>query len=203
MSLRGGGGGGGCDTQPVRILSAKLHCRRGKMRKGGGGKWEGKIKKRKKRKGKEKKEKRGKREETEKGEGKKRKEKKGKEIKEKHERKTWKKRKKGKKKKERKWNKRNGELKERREREGKSMIEEGEGVRERVGFGGVVSSREQEKYASICCCVGSAVSVFSLDPRYRCRSLNYPVRCRSALFIYLVRLFSPVCNQSTLFGGTL
>ena len=54
------------------------------------------------------------------------------------------------------------------------------GVRERERglLGGVISSLEQERYAKICCCVGSAVSVCSLEPRilYQCRSLNL-VRC--------------------------
>ena len=53
------------------------------------------------------------------------------------------------------------------------------GVKERRGLlGGVVSSREQERQGKICCCVGSALSVFLLDPRvlYRCRSLK-SVRC--------------------------
>ena len=40
------------------------------------------------------------------------------------------------------------------------------GVKERRGLlGGVVSSREQERHGQLCCCVGSAVSVFLLDPR--------------------------------------
>ena len=80
------------------------------------------------------------------------------------------------------------------EKGGTSMIEEEVGVRERgfVLLGGVVLPRELERYAYLCCCVGSAVSVFSLDPHvlYQCRSLNYSVRClksvgRRILFIYL------------------